>query len=673
MPKSQVIEQKKELTEKKETYQFTAEEREQHSLLYDRLKQSWKEHNAPLDYFDGKSLRETIQENRLARNSYLTPIQNEGEVRVVTGVTEGKVDSVFNAVFNQNVVSRARAFDEFDLEDYMLGDSLTKVVQRTKQIERDEDFNESMLREILTMPAVFIEETMDDEWYYDRVLSPGDWDDLWNFREVKLKKGKWFRRRQPKKHLWTADKVFLASMKIPMRLFHSQPYIFTYRTRTYKEAEKIYGHSPRWQYVRPGMCAHREVADIDSANWRFSDTIMDGEVEEIRYKSLQDDEMQIYLNGVPMLPVGCPLKRGKIKFYDMTMEGMKEINPDFAYARPIVSMTKVMQALRDERFRLTILKDRQDIFHPIVTQAKVILSKDMWLPASITYGVRAKEFDDLMKDRNYNSSDDAMLNMIEKEIESFINVSSLFQGLEGNKMTATEAAQRMKQALIMLGASLTSYMRAVRNCDYLRLFNILENMTQAVDTRFNDYLGKSEDVYNSFTMSDVDLIDGKVGQEVIAFIGRKLLPQEKEQVLELSKKSREIGKPKSFNFIDVNQLRAAPLMFYIEVTAEEKRTSLIEKELFKKDIADSIEIGKAVGVPVNPEYAVEEWSKRIKIDPKKMYKVPSPMDNQAMGPQIGPDGQPVAEVKPPADIQSPMNAKQMMNQQAGGQGGGAMV
>jgi hypothetical protein len=101
------------------------------------------------------------------------------------------------------------------------------------------------------------------------------------------------------------------------------------------------------------------------------------------------------------------------------------------------------------------------------------------------------------------------------------------------KMTATEAAQRMKQALIMLGAALTAYMRAVRNCDYLRLYNIVENMTNAIDTRYNDYLGKSEDVYETFTISDTDLYDGKVGTEIISFINRKLLPQEKEKILEV--------------------------------------------------------------------------------------------------------------------------------------------
>jgi hypothetical protein len=464
------------------------------------------------------------------------------------------------------------------------------------------------------------------------------------------------------KVLWTADQVFLASMKIPQRLFHTQPYIIKYRMRSYKECEQVYCQSPRWKFVHPGMPEHREFhSALESSEWRFSDGIQNTEVEEIIYQSLQDDEMQIYLNGVPMLPVGCPMMTGRMKNYNITMEGMKEIHPKFSYSRPIVSMTKVMQALRDESFRLRILKDRQDIWHPIVTKAKVILSKDMWLPSAITYGVAKSEIDDLMSDRKYNSSDNAVMEMIEKEIENFINVSAIFQGLGSDQMTATEAAQRMKQALIMLGAALVSYMRAVRNCDYLRLFNIVENMTKAVDTRYNDYLGKSEDVYETFTLRDVDLIDGKVGTEIISFIGRKLLPQEKNQILEESKKSREIGKPVSYSFVDVDKLRALPLIFYVEVVAEEKRTSLLEKELFKKDIIDSIAIGKAVGIPVNPEYAVEEWSKRVKVDPKKMYQVPTIPPDMMTAPMAGKPGQGQGEA--PSVQTPPMDVKQMIQQQ----------
>lgn len=655
---SRLAEQEIEKKERK-TLIYSDEEKQQARQLLERLKDSFETMNAPLSEFDGESLITTCTQNRLSANSFLTSIINDGDVRVVTGTTEGKLDSVFNSVFNQNLETDVRAFDEYDLEDYMLGDKLSKIVKRTKQIERDEDFWESALREILTVPAVFIQETMEDEWYYDRVLEEGDWEDLWQFKIPKFKKVGWLRKREAKKVLWTAEQVFLADIRIPMRLFHKQPYVITYRTRTWDDVERIYRNSPRFDYIHPGAAQQQNYKNlVEDSEWRFTKQIKANEVEEIILKSVQGDEMQIWLNGVPMLPVGCPLITTRMKIYDMTMEGGKEIHPKFAYRRPLVSMVKVMQALKDENFRLMILRHRQNIWKPIVTKAKAILSKDMWLPSAITYGVDKSEIETIAgENASETNIDIAMNKMVEAEIEKFINISSIFQGLDsGTKMTAHEVAQRMKQALVGLGASLTGYIRAVRNCDYLRLFNILENMTKPIDTRYNDYLEKSEDVYRTFTIGDADLYDGKIGSEIISFINRPLLKQEKKAVIDQEKQSREEGKPKAFSFIPVDVLLKAKYMFYIDVNVTEKRTSILESEMAKKDLTDSVAFARSVGAQINPDYATEEWSKRVrKIDGRKLFVIPQQQAPQAPGQEI-PGGQPPAPGGAPSGAQPPAPA-----------------
>ena len=82
--------------------------------------------------------------------------------------------------------------------------------------------------------------------------------------------------------------------------------------------------------------------------------------------------------------------------------------------------------------------------------------------------------------------------------------------------------------------------------------------------------------------------------------------------------------PKSYSFLDVKKLRQIPYMFYISVVPTEKQSSLLEREVFKKDIVDAIELGNAVGIPVNGEYATQEFAKRIKLDARKLYSVPQP-------------------------------------------------
>lgn len=646
--------QQEEEKKEKEKIKFTKEETDQSRRIRDCMRDSYDQMNQVLDEFDGDSLISTCQQNRLAAVSFLTPILNDGEVRVVTGTTEGKIDSVFNSVFNQNIENNIRAFNENDLEDYRLGDSLTKTVKRTRQIEVDDDINEEILREILSMPAVFIQETMSDEWYYDRVLEEGDWDDLWQFKIPKFKKEGWLRRREAKKVLWTCEQVMLADIKIPMRLFHTQPYVITYRIRSYSNAESVYRHSPRWKNVIPGSANFSEYkGSVESSEWRFSRKLKADEVEEVIYKSVIGDEMQVYLNGVNMLPVGCPYLGTRMKKYDMTMEGGKMIHPKFAYRRPLVSMTKVLQALKDENFRLLVLKGRQDFWKPLIAKTKAVLSKDMWLPSAITYGLDKSEIDVLPGLGGKIGNSDLILNkMIETEVEKFINVSSLFQGIGDQKRTASEVQQLMKQALIGLGATLTGYVRAMRNCTYLRLYNILENMTKPIDNRYNDHLEKTEDVYRTFSIDEVDLYDGKIGTEVISFVNRELLDAEKKTVLKLEKESRENGKPKAFTFLPVDKLLKTPYMFYVESEITEKKTSMLETEMAKKDIIDTAAFGGQVGLQVNPEYAAQEWGKAVrKVDTRKFFVIPPP------------GGQPGAQPMPPASGGKPVNTPDMGVQQ----------
>jgi hypothetical protein len=637
MPDSKQLKRAEDLKNRSEAYKYEVNEKKQVNEIYKKLKDSWEQQNQPMDEHDGQSLLQAYQSNRLAANSFLTPVANDGEVRVVTGTTEGKLDSVYNAVYNQNLESEVRAFDEYDIEDIRLGDSLTKVCDRTGEIEKEDDFYGEALRELLVEPAVFIQETMADEWYYDRQIQKGEWQDLWDFKIPTFKKEKWFHRREPRKVIWTLDQVFLADHRIPARLIHLQPHIITYRTRTIEEAELIYGKSQRWEFVKNGVPAKQEVkGEFETSEWRFARGMENTEVEEIIYKSLQDDELQVILNGVPMLPVGCPLLHGRVKQYDMTMEVLKTIHPKYAYGRSMVDMVKTLQALKDEDFRLMILERRQDIWAPVVTKANTILSKDMWLPAAITYGISKDDVETLI-DRN-RQVDNKMSEIIENEIEKFINVSSILQGISEGKQTAHEVSTRMRQSMIMLGNALTSYMRMKRNCTYLRLYTIINEMTQPVGTRFNDFSQKNEDVYKTYTCSPVDLYDGKIGTEIISFINRKLMPQEKDLVIQREKESDKDGRSKRYTFLPAEKLKKLPYMFYVDVVAKEKRTSLVEREIYKKDLVDSIKIGQMVGLPINPDYIAQEWSKRVDIDGQKMFAMP-PQDIQALKQQLGATGQ----------------------------------
>ena len=626
--------------EKARAYPYSEDEKKQQDIwINQRMEKSWREMTTPLDEFDGMSLIDVCRENNLARNSFLTPIQNDGEVRVVTGTTEGKVDSIFHAVMNQNLELEISTLNQHNIEDALFSDAITDTVKATEQLEMSEDIEAEAMDEILTQPMVYIQDAMSDEWFYDRVLTKGNWDDLWQGKIPEFENRGWYRVQEPRKTIWTADQVFLANMRLPARLFQLQPYIILYRTRPLSELKRVYQHCKNWEFVKGGMPLRQQYrGQITSSDWRFSRSIGGDEGEEIIALSPSGDEEQRWIQGVPMLPVGCPYLANRFGRYNMTMEIFKPIHRNFGPGRPPVSMLRSLQALKDESFRLGILHYRQLIFQPIVTEAQKILSKDMWLPSAITYGVNKNEIHSLI-DKQTAGIDQALQDMIEKEVEKFINVSPIFQGLNSNgQQTATEVANQMKQALLMLGHALVARIRMRRNCGYLRLYTILQSMLEPVQTRYNDFTKKSEEVYRTYSLRDADLPDGAVGTKIISFISRDLLAQEEDRVLEVSKESRLNGNPKSFLFIRADKVRTIPYRFFVNVYATEKRNSLIEKETFKQDIKDSIDLGRVLGIGVNPEYAVQEWSKRVKVDSRKLYQLPTApmavMPNEAGGGQM---------------------------------------
>lgn len=152
------LEQAKEEEKKHPVYKYSEDEKKQQKIWHQRMEDSWRDMTTALDEFDGLTLIETIKQNRLARNSYLTPVLNDGEVRVVTGTTEGKIDSMFHAIMNQNLESEIEAYNNFDIEDALLGDGLTKLVKRTEQMENSEDIEAEAMEEILCSPMVYIQD-----------------------------------------------------------------------------------------------------------------------------------------------------------------------------------------------------------------------------------------------------------------------------------------------------------------------------------------------------------------------------------------------------------------------------------------------------------------------------------------------------------------------------------
>lgn len=352
-----------------------------------------------------------------------------------------------------------------------------------------------------------------------------------------------------------------------------------------------------------------------------------------------------------MLPPGTPMRTNGSR-YPLEMYIPKPINENFAYGRSIVMQTRVLSALRDESFRFTILKNKQDIWKPIVTRAKQVLDKEMWLPGMVTYGIDKADISELSTSA-ISGTDFGMLDMIESEIEKIVNINPLLQGQSaGSRTTAEEVSQRMKQAMVMIGSILVMYMRAKRNGTYARITNLFENFLEPIDQRANSFMldekgqAQMDNTYRAFSISNEDMFGSGIGREIIQFMDRDLVQDEVNLVNKIQIDAKQKNKPIKFTFINFKKISKLRQYFYVTVIPKEKRSSALEREMLKKDIMDNITIGEMLGKKPNADYVTSELARRTMLDPNKLWQPnpqqpPNPADAAQQAGRMGRDGAPV--------------------------------
>jgi len=149
---------KEDEQEQKTGYVMTPEEARQFGLITEKIIRARNQRELRRDEWDGLSYEEVYLSNKRAAMSYLQPKKNDDEVRVNTGTTEKRIELVMNELLALNLEGEVRAFEKDDTIHQDVGEILTDVVNRTKQIEYADDKNLHIYYELLTQPSVFVEE-----------------------------------------------------------------------------------------------------------------------------------------------------------------------------------------------------------------------------------------------------------------------------------------------------------------------------------------------------------------------------------------------------------------------------------------------------------------------------------------------------------------------------------
>jgi len=306
----------------------------------------------------------------------------------------------------------------------------------------------------------------------------------------------------PSRTLVYGPNMFLGDMtQFYMEL---QPYVFVMFHEDYDVAKTRFGSFENWQYVVPGAMPSN-TADtaktIFDNRWRLSE-LKKNQVEIIMYQDQTRDEFQILINGVCMLPIGFPLSAvspgGK---FNIAKQVFRVINDKFAYGSSFVSSGSVkgISDLIDEMLKLFVLKTRKSFMPAYVNTSGRVTDKKVLSPGRISMGIDPGALQPIASNEVQGVTAGEL--GILKELQSLVTkstVSDQFTGQPGGGgATATEVIELQRQARLTLGLTIAVCALLEKKLGYLRLWNIIENWFEPVDTRV-DQINESRKLVNVY-------------------------------------------------------------------------------------------------------------------------------------------------------------------------------
>lgn len=594
-PGSEVLEQKKE------SYSYKNQTQQDNYKYYiARLNKARDQRAQPYEYFNGLDFENFLLMCRQSRNSFFKPAVNEKETVIGSADVEKKMESIVNEIMAMNWQPEILPFDKNNNKMYGLGDDLADIVRQSNIEEKDEDLMRETLVSLLCYPMTVVEERLES-------VKIG----FKNKRTIK----------QARKSLLHPGQIFFGDIKLPYWRLNDQPYILKYERMTYFQAESIYSDLDNWKYIQ-GQSSSTNQYSINNFTYRFSSSVGEDEVEILHYFDYKNDEYMLIINGVMMLdnPVSYKKEFGDYDGYHLTISGVKAFDSDFIYFRPIISSAMILANLKQEQMRLIVRKYRLAV-EPVLGVSGVDVSKifnrNIWEPANMIQGATTDNFQILNPwNKGLDNSDVQLMNIIDKTTEDIMGVSPVFQGTGGDKVTATQIQEQMKQALKNLGFAVAGYTRLIRDLTYKRTKTILNNYLNPIE--YKKIQDGVEPIYRRFVIEDTSLPGDLRGKKVVQVMNRDLTEDEIGLAYEQEQEAEKNGEVFRYSFLNKKTVEDIFGYFYVQVNQTEREGSALNKIIFNDQLQQAILIQQITGEKIGRE-AIEVFGRTWKTDANKWF------------------------------------------------------
>jgi hypothetical protein len=605
--KSVLLEEPKDIFE---TIKYTEKERTYMENLYKRIFYAKAEREKPRTEFDGLTYDQYWAENEKGANTFLKPKRDKKEIRFQSGTLREKLDAFLSTVISINLKADISAFDENDMEAQQLSTAMEDIIEKTEELENDEEKKPLRYFELLKQGDVFLEEIWEENESQQKILKQ-DWDG--KFRVENWKIGKKEKESEAKRNILHPLSVYLGDLS--KYFLEDQPFVYTVNTISYMDAKEKYGEWENFKYVARKVKTKLNTfnEDLIFGTWQMSDP-PDGQVEVIKYQDVPNDEFQILLNGVPMLPLGHPLPWGKR--YNIIQQHFNPIRHNFAYGKSFIFKNKNNVYLLDEMMKMGLLKTWKSFMPPMINTSPRIISESVFMPGKISMGIKRDALQPVSEDQTQGVTTPEY-NMIQEMIK-FIDRNTASQTFTGHeepgrgKVTATQITELQRQARIMMGLTILSAAMLEKKLAKARTENLIQHWFNPMDTKVNQAREHLIDRYRVVSR------ERPIDEEGI---GRRfVIPTEEERTMEdiFTEEERvkaEEGYPIRLLLVNPKILKETNYIWHFSVVPKEKKSSEMSKLMFSEMIAQAGQLG----LMLNPDYLQQEFALIWDKDPQKLF------------------------------------------------------
>jgi hypothetical protein len=622
---------------------YSNEENQYIGRILARIMKAKTDRDSVQSEFNNMSYIEWFRNNENIANTKITRNETNKDLAVHSGTVEQKLQTVLAEISRLNLTGEIRVFDKEsnNLQDFST--ALNDIIRKTEEIEEDTEKKPIRALELLKQGTVFVQDNWVKRWQSTKKINKkftGNVKDItWESKLEKVFDG-------PVRQILYGPGVYLGNIReFDIKL---QPFIFTMKLTSYQEAKSRFGQKDkdgkdvwdRWKNVpkkRVTLVETNSVQSLDvGQGWSITD-LQDDMVEELHYQDQINNEYQIFLNGIAMLPVGFPLSAiTPGGMFNIEKQVLQVINPFFAYGRSFIAKTEQLSKLLDEMIKLLLIKTRKSIHPPYANISGKVISEKSLMPGAISMGIDPGSLIPIgTEGQGATASEYQMLRELREDIDR-VTVSPQIQGQKGpSGTTALEVSIIQQQAQKTLTNIIFASGLLEKKLAWVRGNYILANYFEPIGTKVNETRDAFENIYRTLS-SDVN-IEGK-GEGV-----RKVIPVDSDTVASRSitpervfdedeftgtpistngsrrRTREELGmKPLQHLYLNIDTLKNNKYIFFTEVISKPRDNSNNAKLMFREELKD-LQILAAMGSQLNMAEVEGEYAQIWQRRKEKMF------------------------------------------------------